>query len=235
MRAVSLPRAEAYVSARFDALADRFKASVGDDDVRLRAVLDALPPLPGLRILDLGCGQGRFGRHLQGQGAVVVGLDSSQEMLARATGLGRARGTARRVPFAAGTFDAVVAIEVLEHVGPIEGVLAEVRRVLRPGGRFLLLDKNAAALDPIRPWLPAVAVKRLDEWRGRWMYPAGAPVRERWFWPGRLRAQLERDFEGVRIGHLLTPLESRRAVFRHVPAVRRFVLWTADRPGGADA
>ena len=49
--------------------------------------MDALEPLVGKRILDLGCGKGRFARALQGLGAQVVGLDLSAAMLAEATGV----------------------------------------------------------------------------------------------------------------------------------------------------
>ncbi len=64
-----------YVVARFDALESRFRADVGPDDFRLLGVLDALGDVRGLRVLDLGCGKGRFARHLQDAGAEVVALD----------------------------------------------------------------------------------------------------------------------------------------------------------------
>lgn len=227
---------EAEVARCFDRQAGRFRPLVDPDDFRLRAVLAALGGCDGLRILDLGCGQGRFAARLREAGAFVVGLDRSAAMLGRArdrTAL--LLGTARRLPFADGAFDAVVAIEVIEHLDPaaVDELLDEARRVLRPGGRLLILDKNAASLDPNRPWLPALAVKRLDERRGLWMYPGGGPVRERWFWPGRLRAHLARTFADVTITRPIAPDERRWAVFRAFAGARRFVLWSAARPGGA--
>ena len=59
--------------------------------------------------------------------------------------------------------------------------------MLRPSGFLLIIDKNIASLSAQRPWIPSIAVKRIDEYRGRWMYPAGGPVRERWFWPPALK------------------------------------------------
>ena len=90
---------EAEVAFRFDSLHRRFKPSIARDDYRLRGIVDALEPLLGKRILDLGCGKGRFARALQARGAQVVGLDLSAAMLAEATGVPRVRATARRLPF----------------------------------------------------------------------------------------------------------------------------------------
>jgi 2-polyprenyl-6-hydroxyphenyl methylase/3-demethylubiquinone-9 3-methyltransferase len=224
---------EAYIFDRFDRLAWRFRTTVDTDDFRLRAVVQALPRLDGLRVLDLGCGAGRFGQRLGELGSSVIGIDPSVGMLGRASaGFSRVLGSARRLPFADGSFDAVVAIEVIEHI-PREGLgatLAEVLRVLRVGGTLVVIDKNAGSLDPVRPYLPGMAVKWIDEARGRWMYPAGAPVRERWFWPrslGRLMAAC--GFAGVQHRHLKSPQEAGHSVFDWLPTSRRFVVWSARR------
>jgi len=225
---------EAEVAFRFDSLHWRFKPSIAGDDYRLRGIVAALEPLPGKRVLDLGCGKGRFARALQGLGAQVVGLDFSAAMLAEASGVPRVRATARRLPFGPRTFDAVVAIEVFEHLDPRSRDLVcdEARRVLRHGGVLAIVDKNIAALDARRPWLPSALVKRIDEYRGRWMYPASGSVRERWFWPPGFRAELARRFTHVRIVRLLGPAEARTWVFRRLPAARLMTLWTARVPGG---
>ncbi len=226
---------DAIVAARFDESEARFKPRVGPEDVRLLAVLNALGPLEGLRVLDLGCGKGRFAAHLRDRGAEVIGLDLSAAMLGRACGLDRVRASARRLPFADSTFGAVVAIEVLEHVGAVEPVLDEARRVLSPGGRLAVVDKNLGALDARRPWLPSAVVKRVDERRGLWMYPAGGPVRERWFWPGALQRRLRRDFAEVRVEFLLRPEEATRRVFRSIPSARLMTLWSARVPDAVRA
>ena len=222
---------DAEVAARFDSARDRFKPSVADDDYRLRAVLAALGPIEGRRVLDLGCGKGRFAAHLARAGAVVIGVDLSAAMLAEAREIDRARASSRRLPFADASFDAVVAIEVLEHVGPVAATLAEARRVLRAGGTLAIVDKNALSLNARRAWLPSLAVKWIDERRGLWMYPAGGPVRERWFRPGALARTLRRDFESVRVDYLLRPEEGRRLVFRAWPPARLMTLWSARVPG----
>jgi 2-polyprenyl-6-hydroxyphenyl methylase/3-demethylubiquinone-9 3-methyltransferase len=140
----------------------------------------------------------------------------------------RVCGTATRLPFEAGSFDHAFAIEVFEHLHPSAWVaaLAELRRVIRLGGRLAIVDKNAASIDPARPWLPGLLVKKIDERRGLWMYPSGAPARERWFWPGQM-ARLLRSagFVSVRAGVV------RFGDHGRLPALlERFQVWSAGVP-----
>ncbi|GAC1473442.1 MAG: hypothetical protein NVSMB9_22050 [Isosphaeraceae bacterium] len=222
---------EAEVGRRFDLLHTRFKNRLGPDDARLQAIRSALEPVAGMLVLDLGCGKGRFAAHLRSDGARVVGLDLSASMLAEARGLNRVLATARRLPFADRTFDAVVAVEVFEHLVDVGVVLGEVARVLRPEGMLAIVDKNACSWNSQRPWLPNLALKWLDERRGRWMYPVGGPAQERWFWPGVFRRQLAGYFREVRITHLLSPDEKASRLFRIAPGARLMTLWTARVPG----
>ncbi len=222
-----------YVRSRFDALAPRFRDVVAPTDFRLDAIRRALPALAGRRVLDLGAGKGRFARHLDQAGARVVALDASESMLSAASGLDRVQAAADRLPFADAVFDAVIAVEMIEHLARIQPTLDEIHRVLRPGGTVVLIDKNCLALDARMPVVPAVARKWLDERRGRWMYPPGAPVRERWFVPRRLARRLGSRFEDIRVEHLSRPEEASWAVFRLLPSTRLFTLWAARRRGEA--
>jgi trans-aconitate methyltransferase len=101
-------------------------------------VLDLLAPQPDERILDLGCGDGALTERLAAAGARVVGVDAAPEMVTRAA----ARGLDARVGDAAalrfdGAFDAVFSNAALHWVRDHDGVLAGVRRALKPGGRFV--------------------------------------------------------------------------------------------------
>lgn len=222
---------ESEVNARFDLLHTRFKPEIQTDDYRLLALVSSLGDLKNLRILDLGCGQGRFASRLESLGARVVGLDLSAAMLSHAPALNRVRASARRLPFPSRSFDAVVAVEVFEHLAAIDEVLGEIARVLRPEGKVAIIDKNAGSWNAIRPWLPNLAVKWIDERRGLWMYPGDSPVRERWFWPDAFRRRLSRQFQHVRVEHLLSSSEEDAALFRHLPYTRLMTLWTALAPG----
>ena len=147
---------EAVVTSRFDALHERFHRVVPEDDARLVGIIESLGALDASRVLDLGCGKGRFARALCGRGAQVVGLDRSRAMLAHATGTGLdcVHGSARRLPFDSATFDGVVAIEVFEHLAKamIDQVCSEVRRVLRPGGMLSFVEHGRAPEPGVARW-----------------------------------------------------------------------------------
>jgi SAM-dependent methyltransferase len=97
------------------------------------------------RILDLGCGEGQIARALRRAPGdrTVVGIDPSWNQLANGVvageGVGFCRGAGEELPFADGSFDAVYCCLAIEHTTDADAVLAEVSRVLRPGGCFLLL------------------------------------------------------------------------------------------------
>lgn len=99
-----------------------------------------LLPAPGRRTLDLGCGEGRGGRWLAEHGHRVTGADASPTLAGLAREGGGYEevhlGDAAALPFAGASFDLVVAFMSLHDVDDLDGVLAEVHRVLEPGGRL---------------------------------------------------------------------------------------------------
>src|SRR5262249_12982183 len=159
---------------------------------------------------------------LSERGAQVIGIDASAGMLAEARGIPRARASARRLPFGRASFDGAMAIEVFEHLAPeaLDHVFEEVLRVLRPAGTFVVIDKNACSLNADHGWLPSLAVKWIDERRGRWMYAHNEPLQERWFRPGKLARRLGRWFPEVQVRHLLSRPEEGRFPFEWVPTTR---------------
>ncbi|MGH8225293.1 MAG: class I SAM-dependent methyltransferase [Gammaproteobacteria bacterium] len=109
--------------------------------------LGALAPRPGKRILDVGCGTGLALARL-GETATdlrLVGVDLSPEMLARArsrlpASVSLAHADARRLPFAAAQFDAVITSSALHYLDDPAPALFEAARVLAPGGRLIVTD-----------------------------------------------------------------------------------------------
>lgn len=102
-------------------------------------VLEWLAAGPGERVLDLGCGDGQLTQRIAGSGARVQGVDASPEMVAAACARGVAAEVAKAeaLSFADATFDAVFSNAALHWVRDQDAMLAQVRRVLRPGGRFV--------------------------------------------------------------------------------------------------
>lgn len=102
------------------------------------AVLELLNPHPGERILDIGCGDGTLTERIVRAGAVVIGVDASEVMVAeaRARGLDARWVDAERLTFER-EFDAVFSNAALHWVRNHDAMLAGVRRALVPGGRFV--------------------------------------------------------------------------------------------------
>ena len=139
------------------------------------------------RVLDLGCRSGALTRHIL-EGNEVVGLDVDQVALARAESLGIQPVVAdveEPLPFGDASFDAVVAGELLEHLRFPDAVVAEIRRVLRPGGVVVGSVPNAFRLQ-----------SRLRFLRGR--AAEDDPTHLHMFSPAAVR-ELLAGFEDVRL------------------------------------
>jgi SAM-dependent methyltransferase len=144
----------------------------------------------GHRVLDLGCRSGALTRHFL-EGNDVVGVDVDRAALAKAEERGITPVVAdveEPLPFPDESFDAVVAGELLEHLGFPEMLVAEVRRVLEPGGSFVGSVPNAFNLQ-----------NRLRFLRGR--PPEKDPTHLRMFTGDRLR-ELLADFEDVELAYV---------------------------------
>lgn len=146
----------------YDSVADRWWS----DDIRWVRTLKNLVPgrlawfdrqidWAGKTVLDLGCAGGFMAEALAQRGADVTGIDPAAEAIGAARAHAREGdlrirydvGVGEALPYDDASFDAVVCVDVLEHVSDLNMVLAEVARTLRPGGLFLFdtINRNPLA------------------------------------------------------------------------------------------
>ena len=151
-----------------------------------------IPPAarPGAILLDAGCGGGLLAPYLAGKGYTQVGVDlrSSGLEQAGAHGVRPVRGDVTGLPLATGCADVVAAGELLEHVPDLAGTVAELCRVLRPGGLLVVDTVNDTAL---ARFITVTA----GEWLG--IAPVGLHDPELFVDPRRLTAECARH--GVRL------------------------------------
>lgn len=104
------------------------------------------PAMSGRCVLDLACGSGRYARLLAAAGAaMVLALDQSWQMLRQVRGATAVRGSMSRLPFASGSFEAVVCGLAVGHVSDLEAWMRELARVLAPGGVLVYSDFHPQA------------------------------------------------------------------------------------------
>lgn len=125
---------------------EHFPSTIDPRIFHVQLILRHFGDLSGRSVLDVGCGKGRFARVLNHEhpSARIVAFDLAEAMLrAVPDGIAACAGTMTRLPFADGVFDCVYATESLEHAVQVDVAVAEMCRVLKPGGRLVIIDKNA--------------------------------------------------------------------------------------------
>jgi 2-polyprenyl-6-hydroxyphenyl methylase / 3-demethylubiquinone-9 3-methyltransferase len=182
----------------YDTVADRWWS----DDIRWVRTLKNLVPgrlkwfdgqidWHGRDVLDLGCAGGFMAEALAARGARVTGIDPAAGAIDAARAHARAQslrigydvGVGEALPYDAASYDAVVCVDVLEHVADLPRVLAEVARTLRPGGLFLFDTINRTPLARLATITMAEDILRL--------LPRGTHDPAKFIRPGELHAAMQ--------------------------------------------
>ncbi len=135
--------------------------SFGQDPRWRRALIEAIDPQPGQRILDVATGTGLVAFALARRGASVTALDQSEQMLAGARARAAAQpavaaaitfvqGEAEHLPFADQTFDALTFTYLLRYVDDRAATMRELTRVLKPGAKIAMVEFGVPASKPLR-------------------------------------------------------------------------------------
>jgi 2-polyprenyl-6-hydroxyphenyl methylase/3-demethylubiquinone-9 3-methyltransferase len=149
-----------------------------------------VPQWGNLRVLDVGCGGGYTCEFLARRGVRMSGIDRSSPCIEAARSHAAVvgleidywLGTAEELPFAAGSFDVVICVDVLEHVDGPDSVVAEIARVLAPGGTFCFDTINRTFRSRLTMiWLLEILLR---------LIPAGVHDWERFVAPVALRGWL---------------------------------------------
>ncbi len=134
-------------------------------------VLDAAGLAAGssARILDVGCGNGWYLTGLRARGVDAVGCDLSLGMLAAAAanGLRLTNGDVTGLPFVSSAFDVVLAPHMLYHVADRKTAVSEIRRVLRPGGRFVAVTNGGGHTRAVNALVESAVRQATPGWEMR--------------------------------------------------------------------
>jgi len=156
----------------FRKLSSTFSSQIDVEDGRLNFVRKTIDEFKPKQILDLGCGRGRYVTQLVSEypASDFIAVDISKEVMGSISKEVDCRtGSLTDIPAPDSSIDFIFAIESLEHAIHVPGALMEIKRVLRPGGRVLIIDKNKFSLRRFT----------LPDW-------------EQWFNPRKLAVNLER-------------------------------------------
>lgn len=124
---------------------ENFPATIDPRIYHVKLILEYFGDLAGRRVLDVGSGKGRFARILKERypESSIAAFDLAEAMLRCVpAGILACAGSMTNLPFASESFDCAYATESLEHAVDIETAVAEMCRVIKPGGRVVIIDKN---------------------------------------------------------------------------------------------
>ena len=178
------------------------------------------------KILDAGCGEGRFSRYFIENGYDITGMDFSEEYVRVAKkNLKKGKfvvGSVTRIPFKDNSFDYIFSVDVFQHIPDLEKALAETYRVLKKEGSLIIIDKNKYGLNK-KYLIPQKLIKNIRDLR-TWKYSG---YKEKWFSPKKLRKILNKLFRNVKYKYLIE--KNKKKIFYSLPQLNLFVAWIAKK------
>jgi SAM-dependent methyltransferase len=210
-QAVSEKGEDSVKGDHYDSFAESYSADTESNLINgyyeRPAMIGLAGEVNGRQVLDAGCGSGPLSAALRERGAIVTGFDSSPAMVELAE---RRLGQHARLvvadlgeplPFASGAFDDVVGSLVLHYLQDWAAPLAELRRVLRPGGRLLLSVNHPMAYPALNPGTDYFALARWSE-----EYTFDGHTTELTFWHRPLHAMTDAFADaGLRLSMISEP------------------------------
>lgn len=148
-----------------------------------------------IQVLDLGCGGGLVAEEMARLGYCVIGVDPSERSIAVARthaydaglAIDYRIGTGEALPFEASTFEAAYCLDVLEHVSDVNKVIAEIQRVLKPGGVFVFDTINRTLRSKL------FVIKIMQDWQATSVMPPDFHDWDKFIKPTELKAMLARQ------------------------------------------
>lgn len=137
------------IKTAFDQETNKFPESIDEDDGRVQEILSFFGNQDGKNVIDIGCGKGRFIRVLMRKftNSYFYGLDISERMLSFCPkDITTVCGSILDIKYPDAYFDSVYCVETLEHVLRTESAIKEMTRILKPGGKIIIIDKNITKL-----------------------------------------------------------------------------------------
>jgi ubiquinone/menaquinone biosynthesis C-methylase UbiE len=142
---------------------EHYPSTIDPRILHVKIVLEHLGDLNGKSVADVGCGKGRFARIVKERnpGATVVALDLAEAMLRGIPpDIKRVAASMTALPLVTEAFDGAYATESLEHAVDVPAAVAELARIVKPGGRIVIIDKNAEAWGRLK-------TPEWEQWFGR--------------------------------------------------------------------
>lgn len=204
---------EDKIIQRFNESFHIFPDKINSRDFRVKEILKTLGRPSDKKILDLGCGKGRFCRQIKDAGFVnIIGADPSKELIKTARENNKdiqfVQASATSLPFGSDEFDFLICIETLSHVLDTEKAIKEMARVLKSGGKILVIDKNILSLHPLY-FIPTFLWKIFLENRNKWFYPQNFFFKEKYFSPWKLNKVFKKYFSRTKINFIRCELENK--------------------------